>query len=429
MTAVLSQIWRRIDRRIVIVLVVALVAALLINVFRSPAETKTVTAYFPRAVSVFEGTDVRILGVNVGRVTAVIPEGDAVRVEMEYDAENELPADAKAVIVTPTLVADRFVQLTPVYEGGQVLADGAEIELPDTGVPVELDRIYGSLQQLTIALGPNGVNKDGSLDNLLASTREALDGQGARGNEMIRELSAAAETFGDGAGPLFEAVTHLAEFTGTLAKSDKVVRAFMADLAGVSDVLADESDELQQAVAAVASAVGSVKRFVGDNRDALVRGIRKLTTVTSTIMSEKENLQKALAIAPMAMDTLHLGFDHQTGTQNSRVGIGGNVWSADSLLCGFVQQHPAMPQQLKDVTCELLRQLLGQALDQLPWLPPEYGSYIPDFPGVSGSTTSSGTVPEFEDTKHGIKVPQPPQVTYVTPEDPSVEDMLGGATS
>lgn len=427
MTAVLSQIWRRIDRRVVIVLVVALAAALLVNVFRSPAETKTVTAYFPRAVSVFEGTDVRILGVNVGQVTSVIPEGDAVRVEMEYDAEHKLPADAKAVIVTPTLVADRFVQLTPVYEEGQVLADGAEIELPDTGVPVELDRIYGSLQQLTVALGPNGVNKDGSLDNLLASTRQALDGQGARGNEMIRELSAAAETFGDGAGPLFEAVTHLAEFTGTLAKSDKVVRAFMADLAGVSDVLADESDELQQAVAAVASAVGSVKQFVGDNRDALVAGIRKLTTVTSTLMSEKENIQKALAIAPMAMDTLHLGFDHQTGSQNSRVGIGGNVWSADSLLCGFVQQHPAMPQQLKDVTCELLRQLLGQALDQLPWLPPEYGSYIPEFPGVSSNRTSSSTVPEFEDTKHGIKVPQPPPVTYVTPEDPSLADLIGGA--
>ena len=55
---------------------------------RAPAtsETKTVTAHFPRAVSVYEGTDVRILGVNVGRVTAVIPEGNSVRVEMEYDA-------------------------------------------------------------------------------------------------------------------------------------------------------------------------------------------------------------------------------------------------------------------------------------------------------------------------------------------------------
>ena len=50
---------------------------------------------FPRAVSVYKGTDVRILGVSVGEVTAVIPAGNAVRVEMEYDAEYDLPKDAK----------------------------------------------------------------------------------------------------------------------------------------------------------------------------------------------------------------------------------------------------------------------------------------------------------------------------------------------
>ena len=68
-------------------------------------------------------------------------------------------------------------------------------------MPVELDRIYGSLQALTRALGPNGVNKDGTLDHLLRAGRNALEGQGAAGNEMIRELSLAAETFGDSAGP------------------------------------------------------------------------------------------------------------------------------------------------------------------------------------------------------------------------------------
>ena len=147
------------------VLLIGLGAVL--NVVVSESETKKVTAMFPRAVSVFKGTDVRILGVNVGEVTSVTPAGNAVRVEIEYDADYDLPKDAKAVIVTPTLVADRFVQLTPVYEGGPTLADGATIELPDTGVPVELDRIYASLQALTRALGPNGVNKDGSLDHLL----------------------------------------------------------------------------------------------------------------------------------------------------------------------------------------------------------------------------------------------------------------------
>ena len=86
-------------------------------------------------------------------------------------------------------------------------------QLPDPGVPVELDRIYASLQTLTQALGPNGVNADGTLEHLLKAGKNAFEGQGARGNAMLRELSAAAKTFGDGAGPLFDTVTHLAEFT------------------------------------------------------------------------------------------------------------------------------------------------------------------------------------------------------------------------
>ena len=150
----------------------ALLLAATFLLVRQPEETKTVTAHFPRAVSVYKGTDVRVLGVNVGRVTAVIPEGNSVRVEMEYDADVDVPKDAKAVVVTPTLVADRFVQLTPVYSSGPAMKDGAEIALPDSGVPVELDRIYASIRDLAEALGPNGVNKDGTLNHLLEAGAE-----------------------------------------------------------------------------------------------------------------------------------------------------------------------------------------------------------------------------------------------------------------
>ncbi len=407
-----TQIWRRIDRRIVALVVVLVAVGVIVNLVQSPDERKTVTAHFPRAVSVFEGTDVRILGVNVGEVTAVIPEGNSVRVEMEYDASYEVPADAQAVVVTPTLVADRFVQLTPVYEGGPVLKDGADIALPDTGVPVELDRIYGSLQTLTQALGPNGVNKDGSLDHLLQAAADSLDGQGARGNRMLQDLSDAAETFGEGAGPLFDTVTQLASFTGTLAENDELVRAFMTDLAGVSDALATESHELQRAVAAVARAVGSVEGFVRKNRDGLARSIRQLTTVMGTIASEKDNLDTALRIAPVAIGNLHLGFDWTSGAQNSRVGIGGNIWTADAFICGLIQQHQQMPPALKDLSCDLIAQLLSPLLAELGYLPPEYASQVP------AST----------DTDKGFRMPQSTQVTYSSDTDPSVEGLMGGAS-
>lgn len=380
----MRTLWKRIDRRIVFLVVLLIVLASVLNTVRSPHRMIHVTAHFDRAVSVYPGTDVRVLGVNVGKVTSVTPDGDSVRVGIEYDAKYRVPATATAAIVTPTLVADRFVQLTPVYTRGPIMQDGADIERP-TMVPVELDRIYSSLSTLTTALGPNGVNKDGTLNHLLQAGRNALGGQGARGHEMIEQLSRAAQTFGKGAGPLFDTVSSLAQFTETLGRNDKLVRAFMQDLAGVSKTLAGESGNLQKTIAAVAQAVGSVKGFVHDNRDALVQQLKNMSTVMGTINSERTNLDTALRIAPVAMGNLQASFDHQTGTENSRVTIAGYAWDAAGFVCAIIMQKQGMPTALKKTACDLVSQLLKPLLTKVPYLPPEYSQFTPQ--GASAKTS------------------------------------------
>src|SRR5688572_33167200 len=99
---------------------------------------RTVSAHFDRAVAVYPGTDLRVMGVQIGEVTAVVPDGNSVRVEMVYDEKYKLPADASAAVVTPTLVADRYVQVFPAYGKGAVMPDGADIPLSRTQTPIEL---------------------------------------------------------------------------------------------------------------------------------------------------------------------------------------------------------------------------------------------------------------------------------------------------
>ncbi len=370
--------------------VLLLLAGTWVVLLRDTTETKTVTAHFPRAVSVFEGTDVRILGVNVGRVTEVTPEGNSVRVEMEYAAKYQVPADAQAVIVTPTLVSDRFVQLTPAYDSGdELMADGADIALPDTGVPVELDRIYASLRDLSEALGPNGVNEDGTLDHVLAAGADALDGRGAAGNRMLSQLARAAETFGEGAGPLFETVSRLAEFSTTLAENDRFVRAFIRDLADVTAQLSDERREIRAALAAVADAVGTVKTFVGDNRKALVADVEKLTRVMKTINSERDSIDAALRVGPTAIGNLALAFNNKSGTIGSRIGVSGNVWDADAFLCAVVQQA-GLPRAAANLACKLFEELLEPVEDQLPTVPPGAPTRPQAPAGGTGGAGSSG---------------------------------------
>ena len=250
------------------------------------------TAHFPRAVSVYEGTDVRILGVNVGTVTAVIPEGNSVRVEIEYDAEYQVPAEATAAIVTPTLVADRFVQLDPAYTGGR-RARGRRRHR--AGRHRRPGRARPHLRQPARphpALGPNGVNADGTLDHTLRGRRDALEGNGALGNEMLRNLSEAATTFGEGSGDLFETVSQLAEFTDALAEQRRGWSAPSSrDLAGMSrSAWSPSAPSCSRRCRRSLARSARSKTFVQDNRKALVTDVEKLTRV-----DEDDQLRARLA--------------------------------------------------------------------------------------------------------------------------------------
>src|SRR5437879_6159317 len=62
---------------------------------------KTITAYFSQTVGIYPGSDLRVLGVKVGSVDAVRPEGQQVKVTLSLDGGVSVPAGANAVVVAP----------------------------------------------------------------------------------------------------------------------------------------------------------------------------------------------------------------------------------------------------------------------------------------------------------------------------------------
>ena len=72
------------------------------------------------------------------------------------------------------------------------MTDDARIGLDRTAVPVELDRISSSLDDLLVALGPNGANKDGAFADVLDTGAKNLDGQGQKLHDTNRDLSQGA---------------------------------------------------------------------------------------------------------------------------------------------------------------------------------------------------------------------------------------------
>ena len=299
-----------------LVVVMAVAGAVVLS--RRGEDTITLTAHFTRAVGLYPGSTVRVLGVEVGTIREVVPEGTTVRVEMEVPASRRIPADARALVVPPSLVSDRYVQLTPVYSSGPVMADGAVIPVERTGTPVELDAVLSSLNDLTVALGPEGANSEGALSRLVSTGAKNLGGNGTALHDALRDLSLAVGTLSGGREDLVAVLTQLGDFTATLAESDSTVRDFNSSLATVSEQLADERDELGAALRNLAVALAQVQTFVRDNRASLVEGVDGLADVTGVLVRQKDSLTEFLDVAPLALQNLVNTFNAKAGTLDAR---------------------------------------------------------------------------------------------------------------
>jgi len=310
-------------RRIVagVVAVVLLAAIVVVALTRGNAPNH-LTAYFSRTVGLYTGNDVRILGVKVGRIDSITPEGSRVKVVMSYDGNQKLPSTVDAVVVVPSVVSDRYVQLTPAYRSGPTLADNATLPLTRTRVPLELDQVFTNINSLDKALGPNGANRHGAFAKLVAVAAANLHGNGGHLNKTLRTASRALSTLSNGRGNLFSTVGHLSRFTAMLARNDGGVRRLNANLALVGRQLAGERKDLGAALVNLSTALSAVNGFVAHNRAALTGDIHGLAKVTKVLSKEKEAITQFTDFAPLTLANIGMSYDPVSKTLDTKSDTG-----------------------------------------------------------------------------------------------------------
>ncbi|HEY0499874.1 MAG TPA: MCE family protein [Kutzneria sp.] len=297
--------------------VAAVIAGLLAStayVVLNPGGRRTATLEFARAVNLHEGDDVRVLGVRIGEVMSVRPDGDHVAVGIGYD--RPVPAEAKAVIVTPSVISGRFVQLTPAYTGGPQLADGAVIARDRTAVPVEWDDLKDQLTRLSKALAQNG-----SLPKAIDTAAANLQGNGGSIRQTITDLAKAASTLAAGSKDLFGTINNLQVLVTALNGADDQVRTFSAQLTAIAKLVDDNKNQLAAALSALDRATAEVADFVAHHADRLGVTVGQLADVTKILADDRAKLAEILHQAPTTLaDTLAL-FDPATNTLQARLAI------------------------------------------------------------------------------------------------------------
>jgi len=118
------------------------------------AKTYEVKIPFNEATQLAEQSDVRISGVNVGKVQSIelAPNGkQALATAAIDDRYAPLPESTRAILRTKTLLGETYIELTPGSREGAELADGGTLPEANVAESVQLDEIFRTFNARTRA--------------------------------------------------------------------------------------------------------------------------------------------------------------------------------------------------------------------------------------------------------------------------------------
>jgi len=136
---------------------------------------------FNEATQLAEQSDVRISGVNVGKVQniALAPNGRQALATVDIDDKYApLPTSTRAILRTKTLLGETYIELTPGDGNGPEMADGGTVPEANVAESVQLDEIFRTFDPETRA----------AFQNWMQEAAVAINGQGQGLSYALGEL-------------------------------------------------------------------------------------------------------------------------------------------------------------------------------------------------------------------------------------------------
>ena len=354
--------------RAVAALLVGMIGAATLLIMRETLwRPTTISAYFASATAIYPGDEVRVAGINVGRITSIQPQGSQVKMTFTVKHDVPIPADAKALIVAANLISARYVELTPAYRssgpgsGGPKMPNGAVIPIERTAVPVEWDQVKEQLMRLATDLGPNSQVSTPSIARFIDSAANALGGNGDKLRQTLAEFSGLGRVLANGSGNIATTIKNLQTFVTALRDSKQQIVQFQDHFATLTSVLNNNRSDLDAALTNLSEVIGEVQRFVAETRDKTTEQVQRLSDVTSNLVAHRKDIEQLLHVAGTAVANGYADYDPDTGTILGSVSFN-NFSNPVTFLCAAIA---AVKNSTSEETAKLCALYLGPALRQM----------------------------------------------------------------
>lgn len=235
---------------------------------------------------------VRYSGVDVGRIAGIDSgtESSVVRLRIDSDSIDLIPAAVLARVVPRTFFGDIYIQLVddPVGQPQGSLADGDEVRA-DTGPDaVALYAVYTRLVDILDRMQPQNIQV------ALSAISHALDGRGAMVGRIVDRLDGASQTLAPAVRTFLDSTPDFRSVLQTLHTASPDVLATLSSSTNVSQSMVDNRQALDETIESAARFAPVFTGFVGEQRDRVVTVVDSAGTILATTAANPAGLVDTL---------------------------------------------------------------------------------------------------------------------------------------
>jgi phospholipid/cholesterol/gamma-HCH transport system substrate-binding protein len=261
-----------------------------------PGDRAEYKAAFRDVSGLAQGDQVRVAGVNVGKVNEIeVREDTSVLVTFDVRTGIQLDQSTQAAVKYRNLLGDRILELTrPGGPGKEAapLAPGATIPLTSTASALDLDTLLNGFKPLFAGLTANQVNE------LSSQLVQVLQGQGAAIENLVSTVGSFTTSIGQREELVTRVIGNLNQVFGTLDSRRGTVGALIDELSSLVTGLDRQDTRILDAAAQVDGLARDASRLVRQARGDFRADVAALALAARGLNSRADTIEALLDQLP-----------------------------------------------------------------------------------------------------------------------------------
>lgn len=282
------------------VLALLMVVVVAVGLFRgSFTKSVPVTVVADRAgLVMYPDAKVKLHGAQVGQVDSIeaLPDGGAaLRLAIDPDAIDSIPANVGAEITSSTVFGAKFVELVPPADPAAEPLRAETVIRGGDKVTVELNTVFQQLVSVLSKVEPAKLNQT------LGALAKSLDGRGGKFGQTLVDLDSALAKLNPALGNLNDELVVAPTVFDAFADAGPDLLAIIDNTTKIGDTLVDQRDNLDTLLVSAIGLADIGTEVVSANRGPLTDVVHLLAPTTDLTNRYNEALTCGLgAMLPLA---------------------------------------------------------------------------------------------------------------------------------